>query len=551
MKRIQSLGWSLVILLLILAAAQLGCDRQDGREAEVLGSDASVSAQEGAFCAEHQIAEAQCPFCNPSLIESMGPCPGHGVPEALCYQCNSALIPAFKAVGDWCAPHERPESQCAICNPEVAPANAGGGGAGSAAHAEAGAGAWSPVQAAAGGNVSPAPVTGGGEQAGGSGWDLGAATPSRMHQAPATVCAKVNSIVRLASPAIAQEAGLEFATARVQPVSRWVECNAVLDYNRNLYARLAPQMPGIVAEVHADLGDEVEAGDVLAVITSPDLGVAKSHYLKARAVTKLRRQNHEREAELHASGLSSEKVLLEMETQLAESRIELAEAEQMLLSFGLSADEIDAITRTQDTSPRYLITASFDAVVVERHAVVGEVVGPAKPLFAVADVTQMWAILDVYEADLDEIAKGQTVTLRVASLPERVFGGYISWVSAELDPRTRTLRARAEFDNSTGLLKAHMFAEANVLVRDREPALVVPQAAVQWEGCCNVVFVKQSDAVYQPRAVQLRDAQGGSYQVLAGIAPGDEVVTQGSFLLKTEILRGNLGAGCCEVHPGQ
>ena len=73
------------------------------------------------FCEEHQIAESMCPYCDPSLIESLGFCGGHGVPEAFCYQCNPALIPAFKSVGDWCAGHDRPESQCYICNPELDP----------------------------------------------------------------------------------------------------------------------------------------------------------------------------------------------------------------------------------------------------------------------------------------------------------------------------------------------------------------------------------------------------------------------------------------------
>lgn len=75
---------------------------------------ASGSA-EGEWCAEHQIAEAQCPWCDPSLVEKMGSCPEHGVPEALCVKCNTALIPGFKAEQDWCAGHGVPESQCALC----------------------------------------------------------------------------------------------------------------------------------------------------------------------------------------------------------------------------------------------------------------------------------------------------------------------------------------------------------------------------------------------------------------------------------------------------
>ncbi len=77
------------------------------------GPDAHDSQPE--FCVRHQIAEKDCPWCDPSLVAKLGMCPGHGVPEALCSRCNPALIPGFKAEGDWCAGHAVPESQCAVC----------------------------------------------------------------------------------------------------------------------------------------------------------------------------------------------------------------------------------------------------------------------------------------------------------------------------------------------------------------------------------------------------------------------------------------------------
>ena len=87
-------------------------------------------------------------------------------------------------------------------------------------------------------------------------------------------------------------------------------------------------------------------------------------------------------------------------------------------------------------------------------------------------------------------------------------------------------------------------------VRDHYAATVVPVDAVQWEGCCNVVFVRRSDVLYEPRKVTLGVNTGTVYEVLRGLRPGEEVVTQGSFLLKTELLKGSIGAGCCEVQPG-
>ena len=127
----------------------------------------------------------------------------------------------------------------------------------------------------------------------------------------------------------------------------------------------------------------------------------------------------------------------------------------------------------------------------------------------------------------------------------RIFG-----IFSQLDAKTRMLKVRAEVDNSAGSLKANMFGEATIAVHDREPMLIIPKTAVQWEGCCNIVFVQQSQAVFQPRRVYLGHETDQHFAVRGGfLKEGDPVVTQGSFLMKTEILRGSIGAGCCEHNP--
>ena len=122
-------------------------------------------------------------------------------------------------------------------------------------------------------------------------------------------------------------------------------------------------------------------------------------------------------------------------------------------------------------------------------------------------------------------------------------------MAAELNRRTRVLRVRAEVENPEGILRAGMFGEAVVHVRERAPRVVVPKEAVQWEGCCNVVFVRRSAQEFVPRKVRLGEEAGRYWVVEEGVEEGETVVTTGSFLLKTEILKGSIGAGCCE--PGE
>jgi len=120
-----------------------------------------------------------------------------------------------------------------------------------------------------------------------------------------------------------------------------------------------------------------------------------------------------------------------------------------------------------------------------------------------------------------------------------------------VDAQTRTLKARAELANPDGLLRAGMFARAIITEAKEDPVLVVSKEAVQWEGCCNVVFVRRSDVLFEPRKVRLGCEIDGFLEVQDGLSDGEEIVTTGSFALKTEILKGSIGAGCCEVQPGK
>lgn len=202
--------------------------------------------------------------------------------------------------------------------------------------------------------------------------------------------------------------------------------------------------------------------------------------------------------------------------------------------------------KRKDTSSLLAITAPFEGVVVERSAVQGELAPREKVLFAVARIDKMWAFLDIYENHIPRIRKKQPVLFQVEGLSE-TFGGPITRISTSLDAQTRTLQVRAEVANPKGLLKHNMFGRARILIHQKERVVVVPKEAVQWEGCCNVVFLKRSDTLFEPRKVRLGYEGGDFYEVLEGLRGGEMVVTKGSFLLKTEILKGSIGAGCCET----
>ncbi len=510
MKRITP---SVAIVALVLAAGAGGAwiylkgDRAAG--------PASAGDQAGAqaLCAAHGIPAAVCPFCDPSLIERLGHCAGHDVPEALCTRCNPVLIPAFKVEGDWCAGHEVPESQCVLCNPALAAAAAG----------------QQPLASAAGEESD---------------------RTLRWRRAPSADCPKTLSAVTLASADVTRAAGLAFDTVVERPVRETISCNAEVAFDGDRFARIAPRAAGVISGVLRDLGDRVEPGDVLATIESVELGTARAEYLQARALTGVREKDYAREKTLEEKHVSTEADVLAAEGRLVEARIALAGAEQKLRNLGLTDDAIAAVAAGSDTSSHLAVIAPFAGTVVQRDAVIGEAADPLRPTFAIADTSIMWAWLDLYEADVARVQPGQPVELRVEGLGGESFAGTVNWVSAHVDPRTRTIKVRTTVDNPQGRLRANMFGSAGIMVHEHERAIVIPKSAVQWDGCCNIVFVRRTDTVFQPFKVTLGSEMDGSFVVEKGLAAGETIVTEGSFLLKTEILKGNIGAGCCELDPG-
>lgn len=503
-------------ILLLALAAVMGCKEEGASKTKLPGRDSPLDVQ--------SVGLGPASSAVPVDL-SKGWCSGHGVPESVCTRCNAALVPKFKETNDWCAEHELPESQCALCHPEVKAK-------------------WAAVLTGDSAAVGQVGVTGHSNE--GLETVVVEEVP-RSQRPPSVTCSTGQLRVRFKTQEIARQAGLEFVEVERRPVRQTITRNAQIAYDQNRFAHLTSQAPGVVREVVADLGAQVRAGEALAVVESVELAGSKAEYLQTVALESLCQKNQERSRLLQEQGAASQKEALKGETELAEARINLARATQKLRTFGLNDERIEELKQSGETSAHFAVRAVLDGRVVERTAVIGQVVESSEMLFSIADTSRMWAIVEAYDSDLLRVRLGQAVLLTVEGLRGETFGGRITWISSEVDSRTRTLKVRVEIDNTSGLLRANMFGRAVITVHDNEPLVVVPREAVQWEGCCNIVFVRESETLYEPRKISPGYEQEEFYTVLAGLSPGETVVTKGSFLLKTEILKGSIGAGCCDV----
>ncbi len=353
-----------------------------------------------------------------------------------------------------------------------------------------------------------------------------------------------NTLVRVTlGPGVADSIHLQYHTMDTREVTETIRANAESLYPPSQYARVAPRISGVVREVKALLGQDVAAGETLAVLESPEFGQAKGDYLQSLSVLGLRQERHNQEKVLAEKKITAGRELLQASVELEEAKLAVKRASQKLSALGFPSESLKDLADKQDTSPLLPVVAPFKGKVVDASAVPGETAAPEKPIFAVAAAERMWVQIDVYESELGKIEKDQRVVFTIEGLPGQRFPGKVVAIGGEVDDKTRTVRVFADVKNLQGLLRAKMFGRAEIAVKPSELKILVPKSAVQSDGDCRLVFVSPASNIFQARKIEIGAVYENGYELLGGLAAGDKVVTVGSFLLKTEVLRGEMGAG--------
>lgn len=451
----------------------------------------------------------------PEVADASDWCVEHALPESMCTKCNPALTPRYKEAGDFCAGHGFPESVCPDCHPLAPPA---GVPQPAAANAAGHSGEEEEGEASAGGDTAEGA--------------LAVAPPEGEPPfAPGTR-------IRFRTTEIEEASGIGVTEATRAALGVGVEATARMEYDRNRYAEVTAQVPGVVREVHVDLGAQVDAGDPLFTLESVQVGDLQARLSGARERAATARANVERQEALG-------EIASQRNVELARQELEAAEAEMRAMQSSLRL-----AGRTRGGG-RYTLTAPIAGTVVRRPAVVGSHATASEPLAAIADTSTMWALLDVRDADAADVRVGQPVSLTVDGAEGRALEGTVTWIASEVDSHTRTVSVRAEIPNEEGTLRANLFGRARIQVAAREDVVTVPRDSVQRVEGSHVVFVRLGSGLYEPRVVALGRSGRGMVQVRGEIEAGQPIVSEGAYLLKTELMRDSIGAGCCEVEgPG-
>jgi membrane fusion protein, heavy metal efflux system len=333
----------------------------------------------------------------------------------------------------------------------------------------------------------------------------------------------------------------------VQAVTRsdfrtYREFPAIVQPNERAMADITTLVRGRVVDVYADLGQQVEANALLAILYSSELGLAQSAYLKSRAKLHVAEQAYAR-----AKYLLQEKVIGEAEAQRRQAELlsmqaEAHEARDHLKLLGMSDEEFRRLDKSRDIRSHVPIVAPFAGRIIGRNLTRGEVVETTEKLFVVADLSEVWVRANIPEKDIPFVhsvhaSGGRQAEVRINAYPREIFKGTITYVGDVLDPATRTMQLRLELPNPEGRLKPEMFATIRLYSELQPDRLAVPEASLQRDQDRTFVFVQRSANEYEAREVQTGESNGTHTTILGGLTEGEPVVTHGAFILKSELLK--------------
>lgn len=337
------------------------------------------------------------------------------------------------------------------------------------------------------------------------------------------------------SPEALRRSGVRVDRATRGGLEDALEIPAEVELDPDRVAHVNALVDGQIQSVEVTLGDEVKEGEALVTLRSVALGAARAELERATARQRAAKEHLERQQKLRDQGINARKSLIDAERDFDEAVALVNAARSGLRALGQSGGR----------GPDMKLTSPIEGRVLERHATRGENITSRDTLFVIADLSRVWVMGQVYEQQISRVKAGMPVTLTFASYPGRSWQGKIDFVEMHLNESTHTLPVRVEMDNPEGLLRPGLFGSLRLLSgADDLGSVLVPRGAVQTMEGRRVVFVPGDEpGEFKSLPITTGAMNGEHIEVIQGLQEGQELVVEGAFILKSELLRSELGHG--------
>jgi cobalt-zinc-cadmium efflux system membrane fusion protein len=317
---------------------------------------------------------------------------------------------------------------------------------------------------------------------------------------------------------------LNVMSASAQAVSPQLLLPAVVESDPARTAAVLTPLSGRLIALKVALGDRVKAGQVVAIIDSPDLAQAYTDNEKAADAFKLTHKNLERQEAQNKLGVASDRDLDQAKSDDAQAAAEYTRTQVHLKTLGVSADAKSASRELSVAAP---VGGSVTALNVAPGNMIND---PTQPLMTIADLSTIWVTAMVPEKDIAGVSKNQDAQVTLAAYPDRVLQGKVLFLSDVIDPDSRRGKIRIAFANGDYALKPNMFATV-VLSGGARSLVVVPSSALLMNNDRTSVFVATAPWTFERRTVDAQLEEGSSVAIRSGVSAGEQVLVKGAILL--------------------
>jgi cobalt-zinc-cadmium efflux system membrane fusion protein len=327
-----------------------------------------------------------------------------------------------------------------------------------------------------------------------------------------------------------QVSHVQVVTVAPARITRTLRLTGAVAYNAFKTTPVITQVGGPVSRILVVPGQHVKQGQPMLEVSSPDYSQLLDTYLKAHDTFRVADKNYDRAKDLYQHNAIAERDLVQAESDYNQAQADLNAAEQAMKILGIKNPED---LQKAPSSAQIPVIAPMSGEVVERLVAPGQVLQAGQTqAFTISDMSTVWVLANVYQADLANVRVGDGVTVTTDAYPD-AFHGQISYVSAALDPNTRTLQARIVVDNPGEKLKRDMYCTVTVTAGTIQNAISVPDSAVlRDDENMPFVYLAEGSNQFGRRGVEIGDSQNGRTQILKGLSPGDKVVGDGSLFLQ-------------------
>lgn len=356
---------------------------------------------------------------------------------------------------------------------------------------------------------------------------------------PAPAAEKSDVNVERQTVELSEKQAAGFKPLPAEPRAFKVVKNAVgsIDFNQNMLVQAFTPNPGKIVDTVLNVGDEVNKGDTLFTIDSPDLLQAESSLLASAGVLELQTRTLARVKQLLKTGGGAQKDVDQATSDQQTAEGNYKAARDAVRIFGKSDAEIDRIVADRKVDSALIVPSPISGQIVARNAAPGLYVQPgnAPAPYTLADLSTMWMVANVIEIDAPAYRLGQPVEVRVPAFPDESFRGYVTTIGLNLDPSSHRLLVRSVVQDPQHKLRAGMLANFTIETESPKLSVSVPSEAVVREGDGTMtVWITSDQRRFERRTVKTGLDQDGWIQILAGLRLGEQVASTGAIFLSNK-----------------